>query len=216
MPKPTKKAIVQAALDRYGQTFSHEVGAKPEKNTPAELFQSLVVALLCSARISGRIAVTSAKALFDAGWTTPRKMADATWKQRVDVLNHAGYARYDESTSRMLGETCELLLSEYDGDLRKLREAADRDPAKIRKRLKAFKGIGDAGCDIFFREVQTAWPELYPHADRRVLAAAKKLDLGDDAATLKRRVDMEEFPRLAAALIRIDLDDAYDAIREAV
>lgn len=51
-------------------------------------------------------------------------MAEATWRQRTDVLNRAGYARYDESTSRMLGDTAQLLLDRYRGDLRKLREEA--------------------------------------------------------------------------------------------
>jgi hypothetical protein len=39
-----------------------------------------------------------------------------------------------------------------------------------------FKGIGDAGADIFCREVQIVWDELYPFADRKALATASKLD----------------------------------------
>src|ERR687888_69109 len=112
------------------------------------------------------------RGLADQGWTTPQKLDRTTWAQRVRVLNRAGYARYDESTSRMLGDTCALLLERYRGDLRRLREEAGRDPKRERALLKAFKGLGDVGVDIFFREAQLAWKELYPFADRRGPPAA--------------------------------------------
>ncbi len=51
-------------------------------------------------------------------------MAAASWADRAEVLNGAGYARYDERTSTMLGQTAELLLRDYGGDLRRLRERA--------------------------------------------------------------------------------------------
>lgn len=216
MARPTKKAIARAVLDRHGRTFAKELGIDVAKQTPSGLFQLLVFAMLSSTRISADLAMRAAKALNKARWTTPKKMAEATWRQRVTVLNRSGYARYDESTSRMLQATCDLLLEEYGGDLRKLREAADRDPEQQRKLIKQFKGIGDAGADIFFREVQLAWDELYPFADKRMLKAAGRLDLGDSAGRLKRRVDSrEDFVRLAAGLVRVDLDNDYEGVREA-
>jgi hypothetical protein len=42
--------------------------------------------------------------------------------ERAQERNHAGYARYDERTATMLGSTAEMLLREYKGDLRLLRE----------------------------------------------------------------------------------------------
>jgi len=62
----------------------------------------------------------------------------------------------------MLGDLCSHLLDEYSGDLQRLRDAADRDPAAERKMLKAFKGLGDVGVDIFLREAQAVWDELIP------------------------------------------------------
>jgi hypothetical protein len=85
--------------------------------------------------------------------------------------------RYDEKASRMLAETSDLLLKCYNGELRKLREAAQRDPARERKLLMECKGIGEVGADIFLREVQTAWPELQPFADAAALNSAGKLGL---------------------------------------
>lgn len=200
-----------AVLERFGKTFAEELGIPLEKNTPSPLFRLLVFALLSSARINHQKSLSAARALAERGWNTAEKMAAATWRERTDTLNRSGYARYDESTSRMLGETAEHLLVQYRGDLRKLRERAGRDPATERKLLKQCKGIGDVGADIFFREIQPVWEELYPFADRRVLKAASRLGLGDCAEDLARRVDTRaNFARLTAALVRVDLAKTYD------
>jgi hypothetical protein len=210
-----QKQMLTALLDRYGRTFCAELGIDIAKNTPAPLFMLLCASLLYSARIRADAATQALKALFAEGWTTPQKMSDTTWEERVKVLNANGYARYDESTSRMLGDTVELLLSDYDGDLRNLREAAERKPSRERRLLKGFTGIGDVGVNIFFREAQLAWPELYPFADKASLSAAKRLGLGETTEALAALVDHDEFPRLVAALVRVHLADAYDDIAAA-
>ncbi|MCE7030221.1 hypothetical protein [Jiella avicenniae] len=210
----TKTAIVDRLLQRTEKTFAEEMGLDLAKNTPMPLFLWLVAANLFSARISADQALRAARALKDAGLTTADHMAEATWKERVVILNRNGYARFDEKTSRFLQDVADHCLDAYGGDLRKLREAADRDPAKERELLKAFKGIGDTGADIFFREVQVAWDELYPFADRRALQAAETLGLGSDAETLSGLVAKADFPRLLTALLRADLDGALDEIRE--
>ncbi|MBX5497282.1 MAG: hypothetical protein IRZ15_18245, partial [Bryobacteraceae bacterium] len=94
----------------------------------------------------------------------------------------------------------------YQGDLRKLRDAAKADPARERELLKEFKGIGDVGADIFCREAQLAWPELFPFADAKVLEGAKSLGLPASADQLLHLVrGRVEFVRLVAALIRVKL-----------
>jgi hypothetical protein len=139
-------------------------------------------------------------------------MASASWEDRTRILNRAGYARYDESTSRMLGDSSRMLLDRYQGDLRKLREAAGHDPREERRLIEEFKGIGEVGADIFMREVQCVWHEIYPFADQRGLSAAGKLGLGDSAEVLARLVDVADFPRLIAALVRVDLGKHHEAI----
>jgi len=134
-------------------------------------------------------------------------------QDRVDVLTAHGYKRYDESYSRNLGETAQALRDEYGGDLRKLRKAAGEDPEEERRRLKAFKGLGDVGVDIFFREAQVAWPELRPFADRKALQAAERLRLPKTAKGLAGRVSDAEFPRLVAALVRTDLENDYENLK---
>jgi hypothetical protein len=217
MAQVSKRRIAEALLERHGRTFAAELGIDIAAGTPSPLFRLLVASILFSARIGHRIAFAAARALADQGWTTPQKLDRTTWSRRVRVLNRAGYARYDESTSRMLGDTCALLLEHYRGDLRRLREQAERDPRRERALLKEFKGIGDVGVDIFFREAQVTWDELYPFADRRALRAAERLGLRGDANALAQLVegDVREFARLAAALVRVGLERDYEGVREA-
>lgn len=215
MSRPAPEAIVRTLLDQEGRTFCQELRIPIEKNTPSALFQWLCVSLLMSARISSAIAMDAARSLFREGWRTPQRMAEATWEQRTRVLNRSGYARYDEKTSRMLAATSELVLTSYKGDLRRLREAADHDPPAERKLLREAKGIGDVGVDIFFREVQVAWPELYPFVDRKALSSAAKLGLPTDPQKLAELAGRERFPDLVAALVRVDLSRRHRDIREA-
>jgi hypothetical protein len=213
--KPSRDQIVAALLQRHGQTYARELGIDLDRGTPSVLFRWLCASTLLSARIGAGAAMQAARALADQGWTTAAKMAGSTWEQRTRTLNQAGYARYDESTSRMLGDTADMLLDKYRGDLRRLREAAGRDPKRERLLLKECKGIGDVGADIFCREAQIVWDELFPFADRRALETARRLGLEDDAGKLARRVPRNDYPRLLAALVRAGLDKDVDGVLEA-
>lgn len=209
--------VIATLLDRHGRTYASEARIRLDRNTPAPLFQLLCLSLLISARIGADIAVAATRALFDAGWTTADKMASATWEARTKVLNEAGYARYDESTSRYLGATADRLLGEYRGDLRELRQAADGDTNELRTGLTRHKGIGDVGADVFIREVQRVWPEFEPFIDDRTLQIAAALGLPDTARGLRSEVDdVETFTRLVAALVRSGLaKDGDDLLDEA-
>jgi hypothetical protein len=215
MARRSQQDLVRALLERHGQTFAEQLGISLERGTPSSLFRLLVASILFSARIGHGIAIEAARALRQAGWTTPQKMGAASWAQRVRVLNRSGYARYDESTSRMLGEDCRLLRDRYRGDLRRLREEAGRDPRRERALLKEFKGMGDVGVDIFFREAQVAWEELYPFADRLARQTAQRLGLPSDPARLARLVERREFARLVSALVRTGLERDVEGVRAA-
>lgn len=203
---PDTRRVVQAVLERHGTTYASEAEIRIRRNTPAPLFQLLCLSLLISARISAGVAVAAARALFEAGLTTAEHMAEATWEERTCVLNRSGYARYDESTSRFLGSTAELLLERYEGDLRRVRAEADGDPDELRARLVECNGVGDVGANVFIREVQAVWTEFDPFADDRTLDAAVDLGLPRSADDLRDTVDdAETFARLAAALVRSGL-----------
>jgi hypothetical protein len=215
MARASRQAVADALLDRHGRTFAEELRIDVAKGTPSALFRLLCASTLMSARISSDIAMDAARNLAKRGWRTPQKLAASTWSQRVSALNDAGYTRYQERTATMLGDMAGLLLDRYGGDLRRLREEAGRDPRRERRLLKEFKGMGDVGVDIFFREAQVVWDELFPFADRRVLDAAGRLKLPKDAKGLVKLVGEQRFPALVAALIRVGREDGYDAVRRA-
>lgn len=215
MARASKQAVADALLERHGRTFADEVGIDVRKETPTELFRLLCASALMSARISAAIATDAARNLARRGWRSPKKLAQSTWEQRVAALNDAGYTRYQERTATMLGDMTEHLLERWGGDLRKLRQEAERDPKRERKLLKEFKGMGDVGVDIFFREVQVAWDELFPFADRRALNAAERLNLGKDPKALVKLAGEQRFAELVAALVRVELADDYDAVTDA-
>jgi endonuclease III len=208
------KSIAEILLKEHGTTFAEELDIPIERNNPSALFQLLCAALLFSARIRKSLAIQAVKALNNQGWNTPEKMLQATWSERTQCLNQAGYARYDERTSTMLGETSQLLMDQYDGDLRQLRDAAEHDPKREHQLLMEFKGIGQVGANIFLREVQTVWDEAFPFADDRILETARALRLPDHADSLCKLVGDENFPRLVAALVRVRLDHNENKILE--
>jgi hypothetical protein len=208
------KQMVQVLLKRYGRTYCDELGIVIERNSPSVLFRWLCATILFSARISSSLALRAAKAITEQGWTTPQKMRAATWEERVRVLNEAGYARFDESTSTKLGSAAELLIRHYDGDLRQLREMAQRDRVQEHRLLQAFKGIGPVGADIFCREAQAAWAELYPFVDQIALASGKRLGIAATPQDLTELVDRKRFSRLVTALVRVRLENAFAEIKE--
>lgn len=210
-----QRRIVEVLMQRHGRTFASELGVDLRKNTPSPLFRLLCYSLLTSAPVSADLAMRGARAMAEAGWTTPRKLQASDWASRARVLNEAGYARVDEKTATQLADMNAELLDTYAGDLRKLREAAAGSPKALRKRLKTFKGIGGTGADIFLREVQAVWDECYPYADKAALSAADKLGLKADAGKLANKVSREDYPRLMAALVRCKLTKDSQGVLEA-
>ncbi|MYT30351.1 MULTISPECIES: hypothetical protein [unclassified Streptomyces] len=203
--------IVSELLSDHGRTFAEEAGITL-RDKPAPLYQLLVLTVLCSIRIKAEIATDAARELFTAGWRTPRAMADSAWQDRVDALGRAHYVRYDESTATALAKGADLVLDRWHGDLRRMREEADGDRAKLRELLREVPRIGPVGADIFCREAQAVWPSLRPYFDERACATAKELGLPHTPRGLGDLVPPKDHARLAAALTRIGL--SKQAVRE--
>jgi endonuclease III len=209
-----RRDVARTVLRLHGRTFADELSLHVERNTPSALFGLLCAAMLMSARIGHGISLEASRAL-TRRWPTARRLEASTWDERVELLHRAGYTRYQERTATMLGETAETALERYRGDLRRLRDEAGRDPKAERRLLKGFKGIGDVGADIFLREVQVAWDEVFPFADRRAGEAAGRLGLPRDAGALADLTSRKDFPRLVDGLVRTGLERDFDAVRAA-
>jgi hypothetical protein len=205
--------LMVSLLAKRGRTYCDELAIDIARNTPSVLFRWLCATILFSAPINADVALAAAEALTRRGWTSARKMAASVREERTYVLNAAGYARYDESMATKLGEASSLLLELYGGDLRRMREQARRDVREEHRLIQEFTGIGPAGADIFCREMQVAWHEIYPFADATALETAKQLKLGDTAQTLFSLVGHNDFARLVAALVRTHLAGDYDEVK---
>lgn len=210
----TQTDRLDALLQRHDRTFCAELSIDIASGQPAALFQWLVASNLYSTRIAAPIATAAARALFEEGLTSAAKLREASWEQRVKLLNEAGYARMDERYSTILGQMSAQVIEFYDGDLRSLRRNADGKVSAIKAALTKLEGIGPAGADIFRREAQLAWPELAPFMDKKAKAAARDLDLPDNAGDLQNLAG-DRFVTAVAALVRTDLDGDAQAILEA-
>ena len=124
------------------------------------------------------------------------------------LLTVAGttYVRYDESSATRLTDMAEHVRDDYSGDLREIAGRSQHDAAAAKRMLKKFKGIGDTGADIYLREVQDVWPWVRPYFDDRATKAAKKLGLPAQPEKLGALAPRDN-ARLAAALVRVSLDD---------
>lgn len=204
---------IAALLERHGIAFSEQAGIDLTVDRPATVWSWYLTCLLLSTRISSELAVRAARAYLRDIGRGVAATERAGWQRRVDVLNANGYARYDERTSSMLGETAAAVRERYGGDLRRLRDEADGDPARLHRLLQQFKGVGKVGADIFCREMQVAWDELYPFVDDVTAGVAERLGLGRRPETVCKGVDRRDVPRLLPALLRADKADDLAAVR---
>ncbi|MDT0391548.1 HhH-GDP family DNA glycosylase [Streptomyces dubilierae] len=211
-----RERVVHALLDAHGRTFADEAGI-PLRDAPQPLYRLLVLSHLLSARIRGSIALATARALHEAGLRDPRRMAAATWQDRVDALGRGGYRRYDERTATQLGEGAQLLTERWGGDLRRLRREADGEVRQLRRLLQEFPGVGPAGADIFLREAQQVWPEAAPYLDAKALQGAERLNLPQAPERLAALAGDTGTAALAAGLVRaaVDRQVAEDTLRRA-
>ncbi|EFL36290.1 conserved hypothetical protein [Streptomyces viridochromogenes DSM 40736] len=211
-----RERVVRELVGAHGRTFADEAGIRL-RDTPQPLYRLLVLSHLLSARIRGSIALATARALHEAGLRDPRRMAEASWQERVDALGRGGYRRYDERTATQLGEEAELLTDRWGGDLRRLRREADGKVSELRHLLQDFPGMGPAGSDIFLREAQGVWPEAAPYLDAKALQGAERLNLPKDPEHLADLAGSTDPAVLAAALVRaaVDKEVAEDTLRRA-
>ncbi|SBT41443.1 hypothetical protein [Micromonospora narathiwatensis] len=205
-----KKRLVRR-LAGDGRGFAERYGFRVTNN-PSQLFQVLYLSVLLARRGDFRKAVDAAQALRDNGWDSAARMARSLHADRVRVLREAGQRGDVDGLADTLGDLARAVVDRYRGDLRRLRTAAQQDPARERRLLAALPGVDDQVIDLFLRETQAVWREVAPVADRRALAAARRLGLGrsaDDLAGLAGSGESERLAWLVGALARVDLEKRY-------
>ena len=206
---------VVVLLDRYGRTFSQELDIPLARGTPEALFRWLTASILYAARIDAGIATGAARGVAAAGWTSAVALAASRFEDRVAVLDDARYTRFDERAAGLLADAAVHVRDRWEGDLRYLREAAGCEAKPEQALLREIPGLGPTGAQIFCREAQLCWGELYPFCDKKAWSAAKALGLAGSVRELAQRVPEDDFARLVAALARAALANEVDDVRRA-
>ena len=204
---------VAKAVEIAGKTYAQEAGISL-RDTPAPLYQLLVLSTLIAKPVSAGIAVAASRELRRAGMRSPASTRATSWQDRVDALGRAQYTRYDESTATRLQEAATVLIDRYGGDLRRLAWTARRRVPSAYGLLQEIPGVGPVAASVFLREVQQVWAWVRPFFDERVTQGARALGIGHSASALRGLAatvpgipGADPVPRLASALVRVSLDD---------
>jgi hypothetical protein len=211
-----KKRLVRH-LVRSGRGFAEQYGF-PVTGNPSRLFQLLCLSVLLARGGDFRSAVSAGHALVEHGWDGAARLAGAEPGAVVGALRQAGRSADAVELAGVLGDLARTVRERYHGDLRRLRSAAAHRPDTERALLARLPGVDGEVLDLFLREVQALWPETAPVADRRALAAARRLGLGDSATDLARLAGGRVSERLAwlvGGLARTDLERRYTEVRQA-
>jgi endonuclease III len=145
-----------------GKITADDLGLKIEKKE-LPLFKWFLASYLFGKRIQQNIALQTWEAFMKHGIDTPRKIANSSWQQLVDILGEGHYRRYDESMARNLHEMAHQLIRDYHGNLMNMYYECS-DEKEFMKRLQKLKGVGPKTAEIFMREAQ---PVLISSEERR-------------------------------------------------
>ncbi|RHZ55344.1 hypothetical protein CDV55_102216 [Aspergillus turcosus] len=105
---------VDKLIAEYGDLPLTDVGIpSPNKPTPDTILSHILNALLSSARISHHIARSALLNLMKQGYYDLKTLKTSTWKERVALLDEAGYVRYDFSTATELAKLATLVKNKY-------------------------------------------------------------------------------------------------------
>jgi len=207
----SRKDLVDALIETQGRLCSERIGADIFRDTPEEMFHWLIGAILLSARRSSGTAVRAARALRREGLHRIDALLEADRTEVVRVLGANGPRRLNESTADVLRDTAAIVRARFGGDLRKAR--ANRATLQ---QLHCAKGLGPLGAEIFAREAQVVWDELFPVLGGPAEKAAADLGLPTEAGDLSDLCcNRERYVRLVSALTRVWLEGASPEVQEA-
>ena len=206
--------IVKALIEKLGGNFSSSLGIRLEAADPTEIFKWFLASILFGARISEKIAVNTYKEFETRRILTPEKVLETGWGGLVEILDAAGYVRYDFKTATKLLETMRNLEEKYQGNLRCLHDSG-LSPSDLEKKLQALgAGIGQVTVNIFLRELRDIWEKADPLPQGLVVIAANNLGLVKTTAprqvlsSLKQlweenRIPNKRFSDFESSLVRL-------------
>jgi len=160
---PASGRLAPSDLVRHlGGRFASALGIDLKSGKRDELFKWFLAAVLFGAPISHAVAARAYGELAKAGASTPVAVLRRGWRGLVEILDRAGYVRYDEKTATKLLTLCQALVDGYAGDLRAVERKA-ADSTDLERQLMALApGIGPVTVAIFLRELRGIWSKADP------------------------------------------------------
>lgn len=210
---------IRSLMKRLSGRFSVTLGIDLSSCDPGEIFKWFLASILFGTRISESIVIKTYMEFEREGVLSPGNIINRGWDGLVEILDRAGYVRYDFKTATKLLDVSRVMMDRYRGDLNILYSVAS-DPKDIEERLKALgKGIGDVTVNIFLREMRGIWQKAEPLPSELVIMAARNIgiipeDLKDREEILEllkkkwtnEGVKVKDFPDFEAALLRLGKD----------
>lgn len=122
------------------------------------MFKWFLASYLFGKRIQQDIARQTWEVFMKHGVDTPKKIANHSWQQLVDLLGEGHYRRYDESMAHHMIEMSRQLMRDYHGNILTMFDCCN-DEKEFTKKLMKLKGVGPKTAEIFMREAR---PVLAP------------------------------------------------------
>lgn len=204
MQRLYRSRMIKTLLERFGQSFSEELGINLDSGRSAEVFKWFLASILFGARISETIAKNTYKAFEKYNLLTCEKILKTDIGFLINpIMREGGYVRYDGVTSRKILEVCQKLMGEYEGDVNQIHRKA-KTPKDLEEKLLKFKGIGPTTVNIFLRELRGIWEKANPGFSELVKLAVVHLGIKDiKGYWTKNKVKNYSFVNFEAALLRL-------------
>jgi len=184
--------------------------------SPSCLFQLLVAALLFHEDLPPQTSINAFRELARERFNSPQTLLQSTLMELIIALEQADYGIVAESEhyAVYLHDMARMAINLYNSDLNNLRLKARMLPDVERDLIKEFKGVGNRQADIFMREVQVIWREVFPFMTERARAAAWHLELTENGTMLASLAGNLNFPRLVMALEQVEREGDYHEVRD--
>jgi hypothetical protein len=202
--------LARAVVRQLGGRFSVELGIDVDAGD-AEIDRWFLAATLFGTRISTTVAERAFEVLERGGITRIADASERTWDELVELLDAAGYVRYDFRTATRLQALAAMVRDRWNGKAAQIGRRLS-DPHDLATALDDLPGWGPVTVGLFLRELHGVWPGARLPLDRRAAEAACHIGLLDSdtpdalehVGAIARRAGVDARD-LEAALVRLTL-----------
>jgi hypothetical protein len=165
--------LARVLIGRLGGRFSAELGIDVDAGD-AEVDKWFVAATLFGTRISTTVAERAFRVLDERGISRITQASERTWNELVELLDAAGYVRYDFRTATRLQDLATAVRDRWGGSAAEIGRRLT-DPDALSAALDDLPGWGPVTVGLFLPELRGVWPGARLPLDRRAAEAALHL-----------------------------------------